>query len=188
VVGVGVGCRRFGPSMGLLGIKLPTSQRCTERSRTRPDLYGWEGQIDAQIGAVAGVRQQGAYQTRAHGRKNGFSTGFGTTVGDCRAAQMKNPWFPRGFRVCPTGVEPVTFCSGGGRPGTTKPYKPKPVAPYQDSGCTTGCTNSTDPDLSRLVASWPTLTDPIRAAMLALLQSATATPKNASLAGSKRKR
>ena len=47
-----------------------------------------------------------------------------------------------------------------------------------DACCTTGCTGeqgeggTTDPDLRRLVAAWPTLPEPIRAAIRALLGAA----------------
>jgi hypothetical protein len=37
------------------------------------------------------------------------------------------------------------------------------------SGCTDGCT---DPDLARVLEAWPTLPEPIRAAVLALVQAA----------------
>jgi hypothetical protein len=39
-------------------------------------------------------------------------------------------------------------------------------------GCTTGCTP--DPDLSRVVAAWPTLPEPIRRAVLALVEAGVA--------------
>jgi len=47
------------------------------------------------------------------------------------------------------------------------------------AGCSTGCSNEqseggiSDPELAALVAAWPTLSAPIRAAVRALLASAT---------------
>ena len=39
-------------------------------------------------------------------------------------------------------------------------------------GCTAGCTNSpNDPELALLLAAWPTLPEPIRRAMLAMIDA-----------------
>ena len=55
-------------------------------------------------------------------------------------------------------------------------------------GSSTGSSNPSDPDLARIVAAWPKLPDAIRAAMLALLPSAAATPGNAPAAPGKAKK
>jgi hypothetical protein len=43
-------------------------------------------------------------------------------------------------------------------------------------GCSAGCSDApkllTDPDLARVVAAWPTLSEPIRGAILVLIETA----------------
>ena len=58
----------------------------------------------------------------------------------------------------------------------------------EDSRCTTGCTNPSDPDLARVIAAWPSLSAPIRAAMLAIIQSAASVPGTAPAASGKAKK
>jgi len=59
----------------------------------------------------------------------------------------------------------------------TKPHKA--VAPSADSGCSAGCSDerreagTPDADLAALIAAWPTLPDPIRAAIRTLVAAAT---------------
>jgi len=46
-------------------------------------------------------------------------------------------------------------------------------------GSSNGSSNPTDVDLGRVIAAWPSLPAPLRAAMLALIQSAASTTGNA---------
>jgi hypothetical protein len=62
-----------------------------------------------------------------------------------------------------------------------KPNPHKAVTPSADSGCSAGCSDQRsegdipDADLAALVAAWPTLPDPIKAAIRALVGTATGT-------------
>ena len=50
----------------------------------------------------------------------------------------------------------------------------KDLTRMANSVCMPVCTESADPDLARVIEAWPTLLPPIRAAMLALVNSAAA--------------
>ncbi len=78
-----------------------------------------------------------------------------------------------------TGLEPATS-------GSTVPFlrvvKPEPESKLRQSidiGRSAGRSDdesegcNDNPDLSRLVAAWPTLSEPVRRAMLAILEAAT---------------
>jgi hypothetical protein len=63
-----------------------------------------------------------------------------------------------------------------------KPKPHKTVTPSADSGCSAGCSDQRseggipDADLAALVAAWPTLPDPIKAAIRALVGTVAPTP------------
>lgn len=91
-------------------------------------------------------------------------------------------------RVCPTGAEPVTFGSGDRKLPRENAHKSSGLVLIAESECITGCTNPSDPDLPdliRVLTAWPNLSAPIRAAMLALIQSAASTAWNAPVASGK---
>ena len=83
-------------------------------------------------------------------------------------------------KVCPTGVEPVTFGSEGRRPGHITHDRISNSDNASSSVAAPGAADSGDSDLPRLIDAWPTLPDAIHAAMLALLQSVIDTSSDAS--------
>lgn len=60
----------------------------------------------------------------------------------------------------------------------------KAILQFSDSGCSAGCSDVrseggiSDPDLSRLVATWPTLPPAIRRAMLAMIGAVIQEPQS----------
>ena len=99
----------------------------------------------------------------------------------------------KGFEAEGTGLEPATPVKGHLISSQSREL-PKPkggtqLPPHDKLGCTPGCTNCPetglgspagdasaptprDPDLTAVVAAWPTLLGPIKAAILALIESA----------------
>ena len=81
-----------------------------------------------------------------------------------KVAPFKNP----GFQVHPTGVEPVTFGFVDSRTIS--------VIPLSGVTCEDPIANlppNLPPELEKIVTAWPTLPEPIRRAMLAILEAAT---------------
>jgi DDE superfamily endonuclease len=112
-------------------------------------------------------------------RSGAVRRGLGRSGGDNRTeARRKRPGNPglssgdmcRHIRpVRPTGVEPVTCGSEDHRPPPATAYQSRLTAASEESVCTTGCTSPANPDLARVIAAWPTLPEPIRRAVLALV-------------------
>jgi integrase len=75
-------------------------------------------------------------------------------------------------KVAAIGFEPTA--------GSPKTLQFKAKTHGRDSGCSSGCSNSTEsPDLARVVAAWPALHEPVRLAILALVDSAPAVNRRA---------
>jgi hypothetical protein len=57
-----------------------------------------------------------------------------------------------------------------------KPHENKPIRIVSPDGCSAGCSDApkrlTDPALARVLAAWPTLSEPIRGAILVLIETA----------------
>ena len=68
----------------------------------------------------------------------------------------------------PTGVEPVTFGFVDSRTISVIPF---PRVTYEDT--IANLPPNLPPELEKIVAAWPTLSEPIRRAMLAILEAAT---------------
>jgi hypothetical protein len=65
------------------------------------------------------------------------------------------------------------FVLSGARGIRSSHETPREIALPEVGGAESGALTPTDPDLSRLVTAWPTLPEPIKRAVLALVDSAT---------------
>jgi hypothetical protein len=85
---------------------------------------------------------------------------------DPAATRLSNCVRPR------PGVVALTGMSGSGEGGirTDRGFAEK-AALFQTGGADSSATPNSDPDLARLLDAWPTLPEPIRRAILALVES-----------------
>ena len=80
----------------------------------------------------------------------------------------------------PSGLEPPTYWLQTSEPIDVSPCQKKAGAAPKGGHCTTGCTNSSEtgsepapmpPDLAAVVAAWPTLPEPVKAGILAMVKA-----------------
>jgi hypothetical protein len=116
--------------------------------------------------------------------RTGEETGGPAGDPDPEPAGNNKPLRLQGFEDCRGQSEMLESGEGGIRtrgamllarrfskdaPSSHNPSHPKAVTSGVCSGCSAGC--SADPDFVRLAAAWPTIPDPIRQAMLAMIDS-----------------
>ena len=76
------------------------------------------------------------------------------------------------------GIEllgPVGFEQGGGIGSNDKPLQNRAKSGAAESGALSGNSPQIDAELAKVIEAWPTLPDAIKAAVLALVNSAQAT-------------
>ena len=76
-----------------------------------------------------------------------------------------------------TGLEPVTSCVSSRKQPSTKPCQRRDLGDPAAPVCTSVCTDlpesdRIDADLAKVVAAWPTLPDPLKAGILAMVKAA----------------
>ena len=78
------------------------------------------------------------------------------------------------------GLEPTTYALRKNCSPTTTPDSASIYATDSTSGAATGAVTPTDPELARVVEAWPTLPEPLRRAVLALVGTADPSTQNRS--------
>ena len=82
----------------------------------------------------------------------------------------------------PIGLEPTTYWLQTSEPADVNPCQTKAGVPLDGARCTVGCTNSPETaskpasmsnELARVVAAWPSLSEPVRVGILAMVESVT---------------
>jgi len=70
-----------------------------------------------------------------------------------------------------TGIEPATFSLGSRRPPSETPEQSGDSGGGDSAPATSPATAPRDPQLAELIEAWPTLAEPMRVAVLAIVRA-----------------